>query len=192
MSDGSLLELKPIPNYPGYFASRDGRIWTTYVKSRRLNGTFEFKIGTVPTPINPRNLSCGHLQAPICRNRKHAFPLVHRLILETFVGPCPSGMECRHLDGNPENNALENLRWGIRKENAGDFHRHNGAWAGIAVTDKRGEKHPQAKLTDDDVRNMRILYETKGIRQVDLAAQFGIKQATVSKILLRQSWSHVA
>src|SRR5262249_43840339 len=26
---------------------------------------------------------------------------VHALVLLAFVGPCPPGMECRHLDGNP-------------------------------------------------------------------------------------------
>jgi HNH endonuclease/NUMOD4 motif len=29
---------------------------------------------------------------------------VHRLVLEAFVGPCPPGQECRHLNGNPSDN----------------------------------------------------------------------------------------
>lgn len=49
---------------------------------------------------------------------------VHRLVLEAFIGPCPSGMECRHLDGNPSNNRLENLLWGTPLENANDRRRH--------------------------------------------------------------------
>lgn len=43
--------------------------------------------------------------------------LVHRLVLEAFVGPCPPGMEARHLDGNPANNVLRNLAWGTKSEN---------------------------------------------------------------------------
>jgi hypothetical protein len=42
---------------------------------------------------------------------------VHRLVLETFVGPCSEGMECRHLDGCETNNKVENLAWGTRLEN---------------------------------------------------------------------------
>src|SRR4051812_5908836 len=42
---------------------------------------------------------------------------VHTLVLTTFVGPRPPDMECRHLDDNPLNAALTNLRWGTRSEN---------------------------------------------------------------------------
>jgi hypothetical protein len=49
---------------------------------------------------------------------------VHRLVLEAFVGPCPDGCECRHLDGNSRNNALSNLAWGTSGENKLDEVRH--------------------------------------------------------------------
>ena len=42
---------------------------------------------------------------------------VHILVLETFVGPCPDGMECDHSDRNRCNNALTNLRWVPRTQN---------------------------------------------------------------------------
>lgn len=44
----------------------------------------------------------------------------HRLVLETFVGPCPEGMQCRHLDGVGTNNDVANLRWGTASENRRD------------------------------------------------------------------------
>lgn len=50
---------------------------------------------------------------------------VHRLVLETFVGPCPEGMEARHVKTNdPGNNHLENLEWGTPKQNGEDRKRH--------------------------------------------------------------------
>lgn len=42
---------------------------------------------------------------------------VHRIVLETFVGPCPDGMECDHKDRNRSNNHIENLRWVTKAEN---------------------------------------------------------------------------
>lgn len=42
---------------------------------------------------------------------------VHILVLETFVGPCPDGMEVLHADANRANPALANLRYGTRSEN---------------------------------------------------------------------------
>lgn len=50
--------------------------------------------------------------------------LVHRLVLEAFVGPCPSGCEGCHYDGNPANNIVSNLRWDTTKNNCLDKRRH--------------------------------------------------------------------
>jgi hypothetical protein len=49
---------------------------------------------------------------------------VHRLVLDAFVGPCPDGMECRHLNGVKADCRLSNLAWGTRKENIEDRVRH--------------------------------------------------------------------
>lgn len=42
---------------------------------------------------------------------------VHRLVLEAFVGPCPEGMECDHIDRDKLNNHVSNLRWTDRTGN---------------------------------------------------------------------------
>lgn len=36
--------------------------------------------------------------------------LVHRAVWEAFNGPIPDGMDIDHIDGNPKNNALNNLQ----------------------------------------------------------------------------------
>lgn len=43
--------------------------------------------------------------------------LVHKLVLEAFVGPRPEGMEACHYDGDKANNALSNLRWDTKHAN---------------------------------------------------------------------------
>lgn len=45
---------------------------------------------------------------------------VHRMVLEAFVGPCPTDHVARHLDDNKENNHLSNLAWGSESDNAYD------------------------------------------------------------------------
>lgn len=42
---------------------------------------------------------------------------LHRLIWETFNGEIPKGMQIDHIDGNPKNNNLNNLRCVTAKEN---------------------------------------------------------------------------
>ncbi len=49
---------------------------------------------------------------------------IHRLVLETFVSPCPRGMEACHGDGNSWNNRLSNLRWDTSSNNSFDTLRH--------------------------------------------------------------------
>lgn len=55
--------------------------------------------------------------------------LLHRLILETFVGPCPPGMQCCHYNDIKTDNRLENLRWDTPEANMRDALR-NGRGVG--------------------------------------------------------------
>jgi hypothetical protein len=50
--------------------------------------------------------------------------LVHHLVLEAFVGPRPQDQECLHDDNDGSNNRLTNIKWGTKKENRADQHRH--------------------------------------------------------------------
>ncbi len=43
---------------------------------------------------------------------------VAALVLETFVGPRPEGHVAQHLNGDPNDNRLENLRWSPVEEQA--------------------------------------------------------------------------
>jgi hypothetical protein len=118
--------------------------------------------------------------------------LVHRLVLEAFVGPCPEGMECRHLNGDPEDNRWpENLVWGTSSENAGDRRRHG--------TTGRGERNPRAKLTDERIRQVRESLPARGTRSrrghcpaKNLAKELGVSLSTINQIRYGKTWSHVS
>ena len=52
----------------------------------------------------------GQVQVQLRKGRgRYRNASVHRLVLEAFVGPCPKGQECRHIDGDPKNNKLQNF-----------------------------------------------------------------------------------
>ncbi len=50
--------------------------------------------------------------------------MVHKLVLDTFIGPKKESEVCRHLDGNKLNNNLDNLKWGTNMENHLDMISH--------------------------------------------------------------------
>ncbi len=103
--------------------------------------------------------------------------LVHRWVLEAFVGPCPDGMECRHLDGNRTNNCLDNLVWGTPKENMEDRRIHG--------------RNRSTKLTDEIVTKIRTRYAAGGVIMQDLADEYKIVIATIYTILRGKTWDHL-
>ena len=79
---------------------------------------------------------------------------IHVLVLEVFRGPCPLGHESRHLNGRKWDNSLPNLVWATHQENERDKIRHR--------TQLRGNRHPNSKLTDDQVIELRSLAKAAG------------------------------
>lgn len=56
---------------------------------------------------------------------------------------------------------------------------------------KRGEALPQARLTSEDVVNIRQRYASGGMSQRALAREFGVSRSAVCDILRRRRWRHV-
>lgn len=56
---------------------------------------------------------------------------------------------------------------------------------------KRGERHPQAKVTAAQVTEIRRLYREGGCTRAGLALQFGLKKGGISSIVDGRSWTHV-
>lgn len=59
----------------------------------------------------------GHRHVSLCGDGKPRSVRLHLLVLEAFVGPRSAGLEARHLDDDGDNNRLDNLCWGTRREN---------------------------------------------------------------------------
>jgi HNH endonuclease len=123
----------------------------------------------------------GHLAVTLGYKRRTKIYFVHRLVLLAFVGPCPQGMQCRHLNGDPTDNRVENLKWGTAYENAADAIRHGRSGKGV--------QNPKAKLTDDLVRWIRKVY-VKG-NSKNIARKLGVSPLTVWEAATYRKWKHV-
>jgi hypothetical protein len=102
-----------------------------------------------------------------------------------FIGPKPDGMVVCHNDGDKLNNHYANLRYDTHKSNASDMLLHG--------TRPLGERVHNAKLTDDQVREIRRDPEKNGFAKYDrIAAMYSIKPRTARAICSRHSWKHIA
>lgn len=105
----------------------------------------------------------------------------HRIALFLAVGEPPAGKpEGAHSCRNRHCCAPAHLRWADRKEQAADKERDG--------TTLRGDLHGRAKLTADQVREIRVRYARGGTTQGALGEAYGVQQAAVSKIVLGRKW----
>jgi len=54
----------------------------------------------------------------------------------------------------------------------------------------RGENHPNAKLTTEDVKNIRFLY-SKGFSLNVIARNFKVTRTNIIHIVKRKTWIHI-
>ena len=54
-----------------------------------------------------------------------------------------------------------------------------------------GEAHPNARLTDNDIKEIRRLYFETDITQQKIADMYHVSQAHIGKIINNLRWSHV-
>lgn len=104
--------------------------------------------------------------------------LVHRLVAEAFLGPCPRGKEVNHKNGRRLDNRPENLEYVTAAENKAH------AVANGFVS--HGDRHPNSKLTAAEVRQIRRKF--KPGMCAALAKEYGVHLATIDYIVRRKTW----
>lgn len=110
---------------------------------------------------------------------------VHRVSFVLAHGLIPAGMMVCHSCDHPECINPEHLFLGT----AADNNRDRTEKGRTVVPDNRGERHPLARLTAENVALIRRLYAGGGVTQVELAARFGVWQTTISKIVRGDRWA---
>ncbi|HEV2294077.1 MAG TPA: HNH endonuclease signature motif containing protein [Tepidisphaeraceae bacterium] len=151
-------ELKPIPlpGLKGYYASEDGRIFST--RGRHL-----------------RELSQNRTKAYLCVKAGDKRRYVHQLVCAAFYGPRPDGYDCCHNNGNPRDNRASNLRWDTRKANVADSIEH-----GTHYYFAPQEQAYNRKLTEFKAVALKGDLAAGGKSQRQLAKEYGISPAAIT------------
>lgn len=118
-------EWRPVPGHAGYDISEAGEVRRTELfdaHGRKVaEATPVAQSLTGPQGKQYLEVSLRTLTPGERKRRK-----VHHLVLETFVGPRPTGLMACHTNGNALDNRLRNLRWDTQANNIADMHRHRG------------------------------------------------------------------
>lgn len=165
--------MKKIREPKGYTVDIDGNVYSLKHRWGRRKK---------PLLLSQNTDRDGYKRVELYNSGKKKQYLVHRLVLVAFVGACPKGKICRHLDGNPANNKLDNIKWGTYKENEADKAEHG--------TRLLGQNLPWTKLTERCVIRIRALV-LAGIQKNHIAELFGVTPTTIGDITKRRSWKYV-
>jgi|SRR5712664_341592 len=114
----------PVPGWEGlYEVSNFGNIRSLPREAMTGRAGIKLRQGRV---LKPGTYKDGHKHVTLSRNGNTKCYQVHKLVLLAFVGPCPEGLQVRHLNGIPDDNHLENLVYGTPKENMKDRDEEHG------------------------------------------------------------------
>lgn len=169
-------EYRTIPGYDGYLAGSNGTI-----------------IGRWGRPLSQYTDRDGYKRVSASREHgkdvKRSQRGVHVFVCLAFHGERPSlKHEVRHLDGTRDHNEPHNLCWATRKENSDDRIVHG--------TVPCGTKTSLAKLTDEQVREIRAIVSTQHRRKsaysdCQVAKRYGVSNSTIRLIRIRKIWRHL-
>jgi len=163
-------EWLPVKGYESFYLVSDrGRI-------RSLR-----RPGLILRPCTNRG---GYPQIVVYGNKTKNSICVHLVVARAFLGPCPKGMECHHIDGNKANNNVDNLRWVTPKENS-----QHAVSSGLHKF-HRGEKHHKAILTKSEVIKIRKLHK-QNVSYRKIAKSFGVSRGCISSIVSGKNWAHI-
>ena len=120
------------------------------------------------------------------RNKKKVFK-IHKAVAETFIPNPENKKTVNHINGNKQNNSLENLEWSTYSENV-----QHAFDTGLAKP-TRGTDSPLSKLTREDVIYIRthyipnsLIYGTRA-----LGREFNVDHETIRDIVNNNTYINV-
>ena len=121
--------------------------------------------------------------------RKNGLPgkikKVHRLVATAFLN-CPDlSLDVDHLDGNKDNNAVNNLQWVDRSENLRRAYKNN-----LRVSTFKDKPSRHRKLSEQQVKEARLKY-AKGKSTTSIADELSLSQSATYDMLTGKTYRDV-
>ena len=114
----------------------------------------------------------------------------HRITYRHFCGEIPNGMFVCHRCDVPSCCNPDHLFLGNNQDNVRDMISKGRNSPPPRNPHVVGSVHPGSKLTEDQVVHIREAY-SRGVKQKDLAQQYGVAHQTISKVVNNRRFKHV-
>ena len=175
---------KEVDGFPHYHVSNLGRVKSLERRTHTMRNGKPYSRLTRECVLKTFVATSGYLAVSLYGSGPGSQQqvTVHTMVADAFI-PNPDGLPfVLHNDGNPLNCHVRNLRWGTSADNSQDCIAHGRM--------SRGTHRPAAKLTDEDIPEIRKLARS-GLSQRNIGRLFDISQTTVWKIVNRDLWTHI-
>lgn len=136
---------------------------------------------TVGRILRDRNQN-GYRAVQLCKDDVKRKIGLHIIVCEAFHGRRPLGKVPNHIDLNKHNNHSDNLEWLTHLENV----RHAVALGACGGRPMPGAENPRAKLTVEQVAEIRALKGVLGARRI--AERFGVSRSAIQFIHQGKHW----
>jgi len=120
--------------------------------------------------------SNGYLQVRVMIDSKRHYTCAHRLVWRALNGPIPTGQVVNHKNGRKDDNRPSNLELLTYSENTRHAYR-------TGLSDEHGERNPAAKLTDNEVAQIRNVYAQGGFTMAQIGEMFGVRFQHISRLV---------
>ena len=169
---------KDIEGYEGlYQVSNKGRVKSFHFGKEKI--------------LKPYLRANGYLMLCLQVDKIKAHFIIHRLVATAFI-PNPVNLPVvNHIDGNKQNNCVENLEWTTYSENEKHAYKlglkFRNAFAG------EGEDCIFSKFTNAKVQEIRKIYKPrdKKFGQAALAKKYGVHRDTIQNIVNHKTYKNV-
>ncbi len=159
-----------IPGYEGYQVSNHGRVKNN-------------KTGKILKPY----LTRGYLRVSLYNESGRKCKLVHRLVAEAFLPNPDNKSDVNHINGCKTDANICNLAWVSASENMSHAH-SNGLRPKLNT---QGEKNGFSRLTESQVRQIRVLLAEGSSTQKTIGSQFNVSLSTIKDIKSGKRWGHL-
>lgn len=164
----------PVVSYEGiYEVSNLGNVkHLEYKRKNTLTGGYSIMKERILKPVKHKN---GYVVLDLHKNRFHKIILLHRIVAVTFIPNTKNRPQINHLDGNKENNRVDNLEWCTPREN-------------VLHAVKNGLS--KSKLLPYDIILIRQQL-CNNEKQTEIAKRFNVSKYVIQDIKRNRNWNHV-